>query len=293
MVDRGIILAGGSGTRLAPCTTVVSKQLLPVYDKPMVYYPLTTLMTAGIRRALVITTPTDAPLYAQLLGTGAQWGMSIEYATQPEPRGLAQAFLIGEGFVDGQPSALVLGDNIFHSDALRMTLQLARQRTDRGARVFAAHVDNAEAYGVVTFDALGKAVRLVEKPAKPESPWAVTGLYFYDGTASARAKTLVPSARGELEITDLNTSYLKDGLLEVERLPRGSAWLDTGSHETLLQAGQFVHTLQARTGQLIGSPDEVAWTNGWITGEQLAHNASRLGRTPYAQALATLAEGNG
>ncbi|MCU0626357.1 MAG: glucose-1-phosphate thymidylyltransferase RfbA [Gemmatimonadaceae bacterium] len=284
---RGIILAGGSGTRLYPVTHVVSKQLLPVYDKPMIYYPLSTLMLAGIRDVLVITTPHDAPLFARLLGDGAQWGMAIRYAVQPEPGGLAQAYLIGRDFVAGQPSCLVLGDNIFHGHDLHATLREADARRD-GATVFAYRVRDPRSYGVVAFDAEGRASSIEEKPAEPKSNFAVTGLYFYDGDASDVAATLRPSPRGELEITDLNRVYLEAGRLHVSVLGRGTAWLDTGSHETLLQAGQFIETIEARQGLKVAAPEEIAWRLGWISGDAVVRLATPLGKNAYGRYLLDL-----
>ncbi|MCU0627586.1 MAG: glucose-1-phosphate thymidylyltransferase RfbA [Gemmatimonadaceae bacterium] len=281
---RGIILAGGSGTRLYPVTHVVSKQLLPVYDKPMIYYPLSTLMLAGIREVLVITTPHDAPLFARLLGDGTQWGMTIEYAVQPEPGGLAQAYLIGRDFVRARPSCLVLGDNIFHGQNLFATLREADARRE-GATVFAYRVSDPRAYGVVAFDEHGRASSIEEKPAEPKSNYAVTGLYFYDGRASEIASTLRPSARGELEITDLNRAYLDEGSLHVSVFGRGTAWLDTGSHETLLQAGQFIETIEARQGLKVASPEEIAWRLGWIDAAAVERLARPLGKNAYGRYL--------
>ena len=288
MIDRGIILAGGSGTRLHPLTKAVSKQLMSVYDKPMVYYPLSTLMLAGIRDILIITTPHDRPLFERLLEDGSSWGMRISYETQPSPDGLAQAFLIGETFLDGRGAALVLGDNIFYGHGFPDALQRAA-RQDDGATVFAYYVRNPEAFGVVEFDDNGRAVGLEEKPTKPRSNFAVTGLYFYDSDVVSLARSLVPSKRGELEITDLNRLYLERGTLRVERLGRGTAWLDTGTPDALLQASNFVQTLQARQGLQIASPEEVAYGMGWISADQLVAVATKLGKSSYGQYLLDLA----
>ncbi len=285
----GIVLAGGAGTRLHPITLAQSKQLLPVYDKPMVYYPLATLMLAGIRRVLLITTPDDQPQFRRLLGDGSHWGMELVYALQPRPNGLAEAFLIGRDFLAGRPSCLVLGDNIFFGHGLTARLRAASARTS-GATVFAYWVSDPERYGVVEFDGEGRAVSIEEKPAKPRSHWAVTGLYFYDGRASDYAATLRPSPRGELEITDLNRCYLEEGTLRVERLGRGYAWLDTGTHESLLQAATFVQTLEQRQGLRICCPEEIAWQNGWIDDEALRTLAAPLARTGYGRYLLGLLE---
>ncbi len=288
--DRGIILAGGSGTRLYPITQGVSKQLLPVYDKPMIYYPLATLMMAGIRRVLVINTPHEQALFRTLLGDGSQWGMQIEYAVQPSPDGLAQAFLIGRQFVDAKPSCLVLGDNIFHGHGLQASLRNAAQRTE-GATVFGYRVSDPERYGVAEFDADGRVIGLEEKPAKPKSHHAVTGLYFYDAKVCDYAAELKPSARGELEITDLNRRYLEEGTLHLERLGRGCAWLDTGTHESLLQAGNFIQTLQERQGLQVCCPEEIAWRNRWIDDAALERLATPLAKNGYGQYLLALLRG--
>ena len=287
MSRRGIVLAGGAGSRLHPCTFAVSKQLMPVYDKPMIYYPLSTLMLAGIRDILIISTPQDTPRFEQLLGDGSRWGIRLEFRVQPSPDGLAQAFLIGETFVAGAPSALVLGDNIFHGQEFGRELKRASSRID-GATVFAYPVNDPERYGVVEFDAKGHAISLEEKPARPKSRYAVTGLYLYDADAVPIAKTLKPSARGELEITDLNRVYLERGKLEVHTLGRGHAWLDTGTHESLLEAGIFIQTVERRQGLRIGSPEEISWRNGWIDADQLRNLARALGKSSYGQYLAGL-----
>lgn len=288
--DRGIILAGGSGTRLYPITQGVSKQLLPVYDKPMIYYPLATLMMAGIRRVLVINTPHEQALFRTLLGDGSQWGMQIEYAVQPSPDGLAQAFLIGREFVADKPSCLILGDNIFHGHGLAASLRTAAQRR-AGATVFGYRVSDPERYGVAEFDAEGRVIGLEEKPAKPKSHHAVTGLYFYDEKVCDYTAELKPSARGELEITDLNRRYLEEGSLHLERLGRGCAWLDTGTHESLLQAGNFIQTLQERQGLQVCCPEELAWRNRWIDDAALERLATPLAKNGYGQYLLALLRG--
>ena len=284
---KGIILAGGSGTRLYPVTQAVSKQLLPVYDKPMVYYPLSTLMLAGIREILLISTPQDTPRFQQLLGDGSQWGLDLHYAVQPSPDGLAQAFVIGREFLGGAPSSLVLGDNLFWGHDLQPLLVAANARSD-AATVFAYHVLDPERYGVVEFDAQGRAVSIEEKPARPKSNYAVTGLYFYDAQAPDIAASLRPSARGELEITDLNRIYLERGQLQVSTLGRGYAWLDTGTHESLLDAGQFIATLEKRQGLKVSCPEEIAWRQGWIDDAQLQRLAEPMRKNGYGQYLLRL-----
>ncbi len=289
MARKGIILAGGSGTRLYPITQAVSKQLLPIYDKPMIYYPLSVLMLAGIRDVLIINTPHEQPLFQHLLGDGSQWGMNLEYAAQPSPDGLAQAFLIGREFLDGQPSCLVLGDNIFHGPGLTALLKRADARQE-GATVFGYWVRDPERYGVAEFDSQARVVSLEEKPAQPRSNYAVTGLYFYDGRASDIAAELKPSPRGELEITDLNKRYLASGELHLEQLGRGYAWLDTGTHQSMLEASNYIETIEARQGLRVCCPEEIAWNNGWISDADLAELARPLSKNGYGEYLMGLAK---
>jgi glucose-1-phosphate thymidylyltransferase len=290
MIRKGIILAGGSGTRLHPITQASSKQLLPIYDKPMIYYPLCTLLLAGIKEVLIISTPQDLPQFQRLFHDGSHLGVRITYAEQPSPDGLAQAFLIGEDWIDGEPCALALGDNLIHGDHLSAMLRTAGSRPE-GATVFAYQVRDPERYGVVSFDAEGKATRIVEKPAIPESNWAVTGLYFYDHRVTELAHQVTPSARGELEITDLNNMYLREGTLKVERLGRGTAWLDAGTPDSLLQAATFVQTIQTRQGNLVGCPEEVAFRMGFIDAAQLKSRAKLISKTELGRVLNDLADG--
>ena len=291
-VEKGIILAGGSGTRLYPVTKATSKQLMPVYDKPMIYYPLTTLMLAGIRDILIITTPSDKECFYQLLGNGEQWGIQLSYAIQPSPDGLAQAFIIGETFIANENCALILGDNIFYGYSFSQMLQTAACQ-DSGATVFAYWVKDPERYGVVEFDAMGRAISLEEKPLQPKSNYAVTGLYFYDNKVVDFAKSLQPSARGELEITDLNRLYLKENILRVETLGRGFAWLDTGTHESLLQAANYIATIQERQGLMLACPEEIAYRMGYISREKLLQLGSVMKKNSYGQYLLQLSEEKG
>ena len=286
---KGIVLAGGSGTRLHPATLAVSKQLLPVFDKSIVYYPLSVLMLAGIREIMIISTPHDLPLFQRLLGDGARWGLKLEYAEQDKPRGIAHAFVLAEDFLAGEPSALVLGDNLFHGHDLEARLLQAKENAaQQGATVFAYRVADPHRYGVVEFDGESRALTIEEKPTLPRSDWAVTGLYFYDGRAAALARALAPSPRGELEITDLNRIYLEEGSLRVVRLGRGYAWLDTGTHDSLLEAGEFVRAIEKRTGQKVAAPEEVAWRMGFIDGDQLRALAAPLRNSGYGTYLETL-----
>ncbi|WP_315718572.1 MULTISPECIES: glucose-1-phosphate thymidylyltransferase RfbA [unclassified Bradyrhizobium] len=287
MTRKGIVLAGGSGTRLHPATLSVSKQLLPVYDKPMIYYPLTTLMLGGLREILIISTPEDTPRFQRLLGDGHQWGINLAYAVQPSPDGLAQAFLIAHDFLAGHPCAMVLGDNIFFGHSFDQLLARA-DACSEGATIFAYHVQDPQRYGVAEFNSEGRVVNIEEKPERPRSSYAVTGLYYYDHTVVERALSLKPSARGELEITDLNQSYLRDGQLRLEVMRRGYAWLDTGTHDSLLEAGQFIATLEKRQGFKVACPEEIAWRKSWINDEQLLALAAPLGKSGYGHYLENL-----
>ncbi len=290
---KGIVLAGGSGTRLYPLTKVTSKQLLPIYDKPMIYYPLSTLMLAGIKEILIISTPTDTPRFEALLGDGSQFGVDLSYCVQPSPDGLAQAFILGEAFLDGEPGAMVLGDNIFYGNGFRKLLKAAVKSAEENGRatVFGYYVTDPERFGVVAFDEDGKAVSIEEKPKEPKSNYAVTGLYFYPGDVCRRANMVHPSARGELEITTLNEMYLKDGLLDVQLLGRGVAWLDTGTFSSLLDASNFVETIEGRQGITISAPEDIAFIHGWIDKERLMESADAYGKSPYGKHLRAVAEG--
>ena len=289
---KGIILAGGSGTRLYPLTMVTSKQLLPVYDKPMIYYPLSTLMLAGIREILLISTPQDLPNFERLLGDGGQYGISLSYKVQPSPDGLAQAFLLGEDFIGGEPCAMVLGDNIFYGNGFRRLLREAANDAGEGkATVFGYYVNDPKRFGIVEFDGQGRVISVEEKPQEPKSNYCITGLYFYDGRVTGYAKQVKPSARGELEITDLNRMYLKDGSLNVKLLGRGFAWLDTGTVDSLAEATDFVQTLQKRQSVEISAPEEIAYVNGWVTKEELLKSAVRYGKSPYGEHLKQVADG--
>ena len=290
---KGIVLAGGSGTRLYPLTKVASKQLLPIYDKPMIYYPLSTLMLAGIKEILIISTPTDTPRFEALLGDGSQFGVNLSYCVQPSPDGLAQAFILGEEFLAGEPGAMVLGDNIFYGNGFRSILKVAVKDAEEDGRatVFGYYVTDPERFGVVAFDENGKATSIEEKPKEPKSNYAVTGLYFYPGDVCKRANMVQPSARGELEITTLNEMYLKDGLLDVQLLGRGFAWLDTGTFSSLLEASNFVETIEGRQGITISAPEEIAFINGWIDKEKLMESAKAYGKSPYGEHLKAVAEG--
>ncbi|MBQ9291247.1 MAG: glucose-1-phosphate thymidylyltransferase RfbA [Clostridia bacterium] len=289
---KGIILAGGAGTRLYPLTMVTSKQLLPVYDKPMIYYPLATLMLAGIRDILIISTPVDTPRFEALLGNGSQFGISLQYAVQPSPDGLAQAFLIGEEFIAGEPCAMVLGDNIFYGNGFgRILLQASEQAKKGRATIFGYYVNDPERFGIVEFDKDGKVLSVEEKPKHPKSNYCITGLYFYDNRVCEFAKKVKPSARGELEITDLNRMYLEDGTLDVQRLGRGFAWLDTGTMDSLLEASEFVHMVENRQGIQISAPEEIAFIRGWINRDELMESAKLYGKSPYGEHLKAVAEG--
>ena len=290
---KGIILAGGAGTRLYPLTMVTSKQLLPVYDKPMIYYPLSTLMLAGIKEILIISTPDDTPRFEALLGDGSQFGVSLQYKVQPSPDGLAQAFILGEEFLNGESGAMVLGDNIFYGNGFKKILRAAVEDAEVNGRatVFGYYVNDPERFGVVAFDENGKATSIEEKPARPKSNYAVTGLYFYPGDVSKRANAVKPSARGELEITTLNEMYLKDGLLDVQLLGRGFAWLDTGTMDSLVEAADFVQMISKRQGITISAPEEIAYINNWITSEELKKSADKYGKSPYGAHLKAVAEG--